>query len=232
MGKDDYTATSGGALKLKGAKPTGIDKKRKKKLQSATDSVVTKKTDTAIAAEEGDDEEKRKGNFAGVLGEEMDELRRDEGDGEEGDIGGKTEAQRRFEETRRKRVSLCSVAPFIGHILRETRAMESLMSFTVVMNLQLDERLRREGLKTHKERVEELNKYLSNLSEHHDMYVPLKCRGHFQRRQLMIYFFTGRESDRDNRISSPLGQYAAVCSSNGSGTTGSNCAHRSEISRT
>ena len=34
---------------------------------------------------------------------------------------------------------------------------------------QLDERLRREGLKTHKERVEELNKYLSNLSEHHDM---------------------------------------------------------------
>jgi hypothetical protein len=26
-------------------------------------------------------------------------------------------------------------------------------------------------VKTHKERVEELNKYLSNLSEHHDMYV-------------------------------------------------------------
>lgn len=26
-------------------------------------------------------------------------------------------------------------------------------------------------MKTHKERVEELNKYLSNLSEHHDMYV-------------------------------------------------------------
>lgn len=38
-------------------------------------------------------------------------------------------------------------------------------------NPQLDERLRREGTKTHKERVEELNRYLSNLSEHHDMYV-------------------------------------------------------------
>lgn len=38
---------------------------------------------------------------------------------------------------------------------------------------QLDERLKREGLKTHKERVEELNRYLSNLSEHHDMYVHL-----------------------------------------------------------
>ncbi|KAI9891534.1 MAG: hypothetical protein M1814_002657 [Vezdaea aestivalis] len=34
---------------------------------------------------------------------------------------------------------------------------------------RLDERLKREGVKSHKERVEELNKYLSNLSEHHDM---------------------------------------------------------------
>lgn len=37
---------------------------------------------------------------------------------------------------------------------------------------QLHERLQKEGVKTHKEKVEELNKYLSNLSEHHDMYVP------------------------------------------------------------
>ncbi|MCJ1308814.1 hypothetical protein MMC25_002469 [Agyrium rufum] len=36
---------------------------------------------------------------------------------------------------------------------------------------RLDERLKREGVKTHKERVEELNRYLSNLSEHHDMYA-------------------------------------------------------------
>ncbi|KAI9730855.1 MAG: hypothetical protein M1834_005573 [Cirrosporium novae-zelandiae] len=34
---------------------------------------------------------------------------------------------------------------------------------------RLNERLKREGIKTHKERVEELNRYLSNLSEHHDM---------------------------------------------------------------
>ncbi|KAI9746876.1 MAG: proline dehydrogenase, partial [Chaenotheca gracillima] len=33
---------------------------------------------------------------------------------------------------------------------------------------RLQDRLKREGLKTHKEKVEELNKYLSNLSEHHD----------------------------------------------------------------
>ena len=35
----------------------------------------------------------------------------------------------------------------------------------------MQERLRRDGFKTHKERVEELNKYLSGLTEHHDMYV-------------------------------------------------------------
>lgn len=38
----------------------------------------------------------------------------------------------------------------------------------------MQERLRRDGFKTHKERVEELNKYLSGLTEHHDMYV-LDC---------------------------------------------------------
>ncbi|KAK2629888.1 hypothetical protein QTJ16_000708 [Diplocarpon rosae] len=34
---------------------------------------------------------------------------------------------------------------------------------------ELHDRLQKEGVKTHKERVEELNKYLSKLSEHHDM---------------------------------------------------------------
>lgn len=39
----------------------------------------------------------------------------------------------------------------------------------ILILVQLDDRLKREGVKTHKERVEELNKYLSGLSEHHDM---------------------------------------------------------------
>ncbi|KAI5777235.1 hypothetical protein EDC01DRAFT_775639 [Geopyxis carbonaria] len=33
----------------------------------------------------------------------------------------------------------------------------------------LDKRMLNEGVKTHKERVEEYNKYLASLSEHHDM---------------------------------------------------------------
>jgi protein FAM32A len=39
----------------------------------------------------------------------------------------------------------------------------------ILRRQQLEEKLMREGVKTHKERVEELNKYLSTLSEHHDM---------------------------------------------------------------
>ena len=35
---------------------------------------------------------------------------------------------------------------------------------------QMEKRLAKEGVKTHKERVEEYNKYLASLSEHHDMY--------------------------------------------------------------
>jgi hypothetical protein len=43
-------------------------------------------------------------------------------------------------------------------------------TYVLTCSQQLDERLRREGgAKTHKQRVEELNKYLSTLSEHHDM---------------------------------------------------------------
>jgi len=36
MAKDDYSSTGGG-LKLKGAKPTGVEKKRKKKIKNETD---------------------------------------------------------------------------------------------------------------------------------------------------------------------------------------------------
>lgn len=56
-------------------------------------------------------------------------------------------------------------APFIRH------GSANSTSFLLPDPPQLDERLKREGFKTHKERVEELNRYLSNLSEHHDMYV-------------------------------------------------------------
>ncbi|KAK4556910.1 hypothetical protein LTR86_005891 [Recurvomyces mirabilis] len=124
MPSSDYGNVVGGGLKLKGAKNAGIKKKKK--------SQTSKPSDTAVAVvdkEESDDVQKvlADDDVEGALAKEREDDTKQYG---------KTEAQRRFEERRRKR---------------------------------LDERLQREGIKTHKQRVEELNKYLSGLSEHHDM---------------------------------------------------------------
>ena len=65
------------------------------------------------------------------------------------------------------------------------------IQFFSLTSAQLDERLKREGTKTHKERVEELNRYLSNLSEHHDMYVLFLSKAPMC--FSIIYYITGVE---------------------------------------
>ncbi len=144
MPSTDYT-TAGGALKLKGG--SGIDKKRKKKKPKQPDAAETNPSSTGDGAPRQTSKEK---DMQTVLAEEDAAAA---SASESGSVGArpeavgeaakkdmrdqhKTEAERKHEERRRKR---------------------------------LDERLRREGIKTHKERVQELNRYLSNLSEHHDM---------------------------------------------------------------
>ncbi|KAK4888522.1 hypothetical protein LTR27_012583 [Elasticomyces elasticus] len=125
MPSSDYSSAVGGGLKLKGAKDAGIKKKKKK----------SKPSESAAAASEAEPSEQTA--LQKALADEETGL---EATGKEREAEtrqfGKTEAQVRHEERRRKR---------------------------------LDERLQKDGIKTHKERVEELNKYLSGLSEHHDM---------------------------------------------------------------
>jgi protein FAM32A len=140
---DPYSAIpSTGKLKLKGVKDSKIDKKKKKKKSNPKiegedgaeefqdksvmlrkledeDAQITKGEHQATSLVDG----KQVGPGAGIEDEEVSERI-------------KTDAEKRFDEQRRKR---------------------------------LDERLKREGVKTHKQRVEELNRYLSGLSEHHDM---------------------------------------------------------------
>jgi protein FAM32A len=125
MPASDYTASTGGALKLKGS--GGITKHKKKKkpkppaIESSSQALEKDENDSAPDAErelgDGGEEESTKPVESKAM---------------------KTEAELRFEENKKKR---------------------------------LEERLRRDGVKTHKEKVEELNRYLSKLSEHHDMYV-------------------------------------------------------------
>lgn len=52
---------------------------------------------------------------------------------------------------------------------RNSTKTPSERAFEEMRKKRLIDRLSKDGLKTHKQRVEELNKYLSNLSEHHDM---------------------------------------------------------------
>ncbi|KAI2821728.1 hypothetical protein CBS115989_2611 [Aspergillus niger] len=131
MAPSEYsTPGGGGKLKLKGSKTSNgrIEKKKKKsskkgnveeneqqKQQEQQQLTTTTTSATASGAEEEPRADEHESSSAGT---------------------GKTEAERKYEEMRKKR---------------------------------LQERLKREGVKTHKERVEELNKYLSRLSEHHDM---------------------------------------------------------------
>ncbi|EMD60496.1 hypothetical protein GGP41_000815 [Bipolaris sorokiniana] len=133
MPSSDYATASSGALKLKGA---GVDKKKKKKKpKSTTDSAKSADGDaTSIAKRpetESDAHKTPSGTPARSLSPETAERSIREGGGRQ-----KTDAEKRHDEMRRKR---------------------------------LEEKMRKEGVKTHKEKVEELNKYLSGLSEHHDM---------------------------------------------------------------
>jgi protein FAM32A len=130
MPSSDYTTAIGGGLKLKGG---GVDKKKKKKRPKlAEDGAESSKPTSTNAAKRPNDGAKSPSHTPGRS------LSPDTAEQHIKETGGrkKTEAEKRHDEMRRKR---------------------------------LEERLKREGVKTHKEKVEELNKYLSGLSEHHDM---------------------------------------------------------------
>ncbi|GAB1201806.1 hypothetical protein APSETT445_000398 [Aspergillus pseudonomiae] len=133
MPADEYSVGGGGKLKLKGSKVSDgrIEKKKKKAKKSNPESGSKKESEDAPSASTSqavDDKESPPTSLP-PQDEESDA-------GVSAGAAGKTEAERKYEEMRKKR---------------------------------LQERLKREGVKTHKERVEELNKYLSRLSEHHDM---------------------------------------------------------------
>ncbi|KAK2803662.1 hypothetical protein FQN50_006878 [Emmonsiellopsis sp. PD_5] len=135
MAPGDEYVSGGGKLKIKGAAGVldgRVGKKKKKKKKDKKDK--DKEGEVERVGDEGMDGKREGGEGEGK--EESRSRSQSRGVSEGAAVVGKTEAERRYEEVRRKR---------------------------------LDERLKREGVKTHKERVEELNKYLSNLSEHHDM---------------------------------------------------------------
>jgi protein FAM32A len=119
MAPGDYSSVGAGKLKLKGVKDSKVEKKKKKK---KAPTVATgdddEGVDTSVAADEGGDAEFRDRSVVLKRLEEEDreiakQARRDgkaqrnqddDNDGEDDGQVMKTEAERRYEEQRRKRV--------------------------------------------------------------------------------------------------------------------------------
>lgn len=169
MPSGDYTAIGGGALKLKGAKVQ--KKKKKRKDKSDLENNLSSGDSHAIALS------KKEGPPAADNTGTLDEDRREQDD-ELPEVG-KTESERRYEEVKRKRVSQWFYVPRRNIAVRTKRNIQrgpltkqgDLLMDVVIQLQKLAESSssRPELLKTHKQRVEELNTYLSKLSEHHDM---------------------------------------------------------------
>jgi protein FAM32A len=169
MPSSDYAAVTGGALKLKGSNVTK-KKKKKPKQPAAEDDTTVPTTPNGVAdgVPPKDETNADQISISKTLREEEDSLRQEIETELKQSGRPKTEAEKRFEEQRRKR---------------------------------LEERLKRDGVKTHKERVEELNRYLSKLSEHHDMYALSMIFILIQRK---TDYVSGRELARANAAISSI----------------------------
>lgn len=145
MPSDDYAPVGGGALRIKGAK---VKKHKKSSTKKKTDLEKNLSTSGSSKSKKEENDDGDENHPDHDKQEAKDE--KEGGQGQE-DFPGeerkqqserrKTDAERRFEEARRKKL----------------------------LELAESANSRPELLKTHKERVEELNTYLSKLSEHHDM---------------------------------------------------------------
>jgi protein FAM32A len=95
MAKEDYSATPGGSLKLKGVKDSKVHKKQKRKRPKNGES------DEATAHEEAEEQ-----SLENALASEEDKEIKDPllKDGQPSKGSGKTEAEKRYEERRQKRV--------------------------------------------------------------------------------------------------------------------------------
>lgn len=150
MAGDEYNAApSTGRLKIKGVADGRVDKKKKKKKPKLEDEVTN-------PAPSKDNQAGDVVDSSVVLAtlEEEDQQIRKESRRKIGIVDGK------------------QVGPGAGveeDDIRERLKTEAEKKFDDQRRKRLEERLKREGVKTHKQRVEELNKYLSGLSEHHDM---------------------------------------------------------------
>ncbi|KHJ34707.1 putative duf1754 superfamily protein [Erysiphe necator] len=146
---EEYAPVVHGPLKLKGSGPSGIRKIKKKK---------KKKKAHEENGSQNQNENSSKSIVQSIPLSEPSNPNKNEG---EKNISNKTHD-----------LSLSKVDEHLDDTIDQDWAAGKTASeraFEEMRKKRLMDRIAKEGLKTHKQRVEELNKYLSNLSEHHDM---------------------------------------------------------------
>ncbi|EPS43302.1 hypothetical protein H072_2715 [Dactylellina haptotyla CBS 200.50] len=141
MAKEDY-ASIGGSLRLKGS--AGILKPKSKRKSKISKRARNSK-DNEPAIEEADVNPDRKRKLA-----EEDEQSAEATETENNFIEGAQFSQLESQSSRKTKT-------------------EAERKFEEARKKKLDQLLLRDASKSHRERVEEFNKYLANLSEHHDM---------------------------------------------------------------
>ncbi|TVY12514.1 Protein FAM32A [Lachnellula arida] len=142
MPSDDYTPTVRGGLKLKGSAPTGIKKKKKSKTSTITTTSTSTSEPTTSTTLQNPPTEETPSTSTSSSNPPHDPNH--------------DPTQNLNLKTLEQKSSSDGKTP-------SERAYEE------TRRKRLADRIAREGPKTHKQRVEELNKYLSTLSEHHDM---------------------------------------------------------------
>ncbi|KIX94567.1 uncharacterized protein Z520_09613 [Fonsecaea multimorphosa CBS 102226] len=170
MAPSDYISAGSGKLKLKGVKDSKVDKKKKSKKSSSSKAGSGQNeqpSNTPDPTAEGGDRAGAEDQFKdrSVMLRKLEEedqmisnearesgVRKRKKADSPGSNGDDDAAARPNEEEQ-------------GGIVKT----EAERRYEEQRRRRLEERLKREGVKTHKERVEELNRYLSSLSEHHDM---------------------------------------------------------------
>ncbi|KAL8853470.1 MAG: hypothetical protein Q9221_001628 [Calogaya cf. arnoldii] len=141
MPTSDYTSAAGGGLRLKGVNPSSkITKHKKKKRPKPADPSSTDPT------------------TEGPTSEKLPEAESDTFFKTPNSKSRLPENQDQNQDDREDETGQARGGKTEAELRHEERRRR-----------RLEERLKREGTKTHKEKVEEFNHYLSNLSEHHDM---------------------------------------------------------------
>lgn len=140
---DEYASVTTGKLKLKGVTDGRVEKKKKRKKPKSEDQSAQQNVNVQTDRDEFNDNSV----ILKHLADEHAEMAKEEHE-----------------------ISNSSMNDKDGpEDVRDFVRTESQKRFEEQRRKRLEERLKREGVKTHKQRVEELNKYLSSLSEHHDM---------------------------------------------------------------